>query len=122
MTNAAPRLVLSADKVAPAAASTIGTFHRAFVDEVIAAGASERVVVVGMAQNPFVRRAHRALKKNAIAFKAIDHGSYLGGYRQRLAVKMWSGYPTFPQVFVNGTLIGGCTDLEALITAGGLRA
>lgn len=33
---------------------------------------------------------------------------------------MWTGWPTFPMVFVKGTLVGGASDLEALIAGGEL--
>ncbi len=122
MTNTEPtRALLADDKIAAAAREKMASFHKGFVIDVVAAVAAEHIVVVGMAQNPFVGRAHRALKKAGIAYKALDHGSYFSGYHARLAVKLWSGYPTFPQVFVDGMLIGGCSDLEALIAAGTLR-
>ena len=120
MIESQPRLLLA--NTAPAAQQVISTFHRDFVEQVIAAVASHRVVVVGMAQNPFVRKAHKALNGAGIAFHAINHGNYLSGYKRRLAVKMWSGYPTFPQVFVDGALIGGFVDLEAAISNGTLKA
>lgn len=119
MSESQPRLLLA--NTAPAAQQVIASFHRDFVEEVIAAVQAHRVVVVGMAQNPFVGKAHKALKAAGIAFHAINHGSYLGGYKRRLAVKMWSGYPTFPQVFVDGTLICGFTDVEAAIKSGALK-
>ena len=33
---------------------------------------------------------------------------------------MWTGWPTFPMVFVNGILIGGAGDLTPLIQSGEL--
>ena len=33
---------------------------------------------------------------------------------------MWTGWPTFPQIFVNGVLVGGAEDLEWLIRSGEL--
>ena len=33
---------------------------------------------------------------------------------------MWSGWPTFPMVFVNGVLVGGASELQALVTSGEL--
>ena len=51
----------------------------------------------------------------------MGHGSYLSGYYKRLAVKMWSGYPTFPQVFVKGVLIGGLRELQPMIASGDLQ-
>jgi glutaredoxin-related protein len=36
-------------------------------------------------------------------------------WRERLVIKMWSGWPLFPQVFVQGALVGGCDEtLKAL--------
>jgi glutaredoxin-related protein len=31
---------------------------------------------------------------------------------------MWTGWPTFPMIFVKGTLIGGANDLKKLIDSG----
>jgi glutaredoxin-related protein len=33
---------------------------------------------------------------------------------------MWTGWPTFPLVFVKGVLVGGATDLSRLIDSGEL--
>ena len=33
---------------------------------------------------------------------------------------MWTGWPTFPMVFVKGTLVGGADDLTALAESGEL--
>ncbi|MDP2341263.1 MAG: glutaredoxin [Deltaproteobacteria bacterium] len=117
-----PRDVLPNDRVAPAAARQSHRFHRDFLEQVQAAVAKDHVVVVGMGQNPVVRRAKSALKAAGIAFTSVDHGNYLFGYRRRLAIKMWTGFPTFPQVFVDGVLIGGHHELKLMLTAGQLKA
>jgi glutaredoxin-related protein len=39
----------------------------------------------------------------------------------RNALKMWTGWPTFPMVFVRGTLVGGADDLRRLIDSGELQ-
>jgi monothiol glutaredoxin len=88
--------------------------------EVAEAVARERVVVVGMGWNPFVGRARRALSAKGIAFRYLEYGNYLVGWKRRLAIKMWAGWPTFPMVFVRGTMVGGCTDLEKLLASGEL--
>lgn len=121
MTDTTTRAVLPFDRVAAAARGQVAGFHRDFVDEVKAAVERDRVVVVGMGQNPFVSRAHAALKKAGVPFIRIDHGSYLTGYRRRLAIKMWSGFPTFPQVFVGGQLVGGFAELKTLLDDGSLK-
>ena len=33
---------------------------------------------------------------------------------------MWTGWPTFPMVFVKGVLVGGASDLERLAQSGAL--
>ena len=45
----------------------------------------------------------------------------ISAWKPRLAIKMWSGWPTFPQVFINGTLVGGATDVESLVQSGKLQ-
>lgn len=112
---------LAADKIAPAAHAHVAAFHKDFVDEVAAAVAANHIVVVGMAQNPVVKRAHRVLTKLDAKYVTISHGSYLSGWKRRLAIKLWSGFPTFPQIFVDGTLIGGCSELEKLVETGDLK-
>jgi len=34
---------------------------------------------------------------------------------------MWTGWPTFPMVFVRGVLVGGCHETKALIDSGELK-
>jgi glutaredoxin-related protein len=99
----------------------IEAFHKSTVDEVRAAIAQHDVVVVGMAQNPHVKRARKALEAAGVAFHYLEYGSYFSDYRRRLAIKLWSGYPTYPQVFVRGTLIGGANETVAGIADGSLK-
>ncbi|HTS54264.1 MAG TPA: glutaredoxin domain-containing protein [Burkholderiales bacterium] len=90
------------------------------VREVQATIAANDVVVVGMAQNPFPKRACKALEARGIRYKYLEYGSYITGWRRRNALKMWTGWPTFPMVFVKGMLVGGASDLDALIDSGEL--
>ena len=115
------RLTLSPDKVSPAARDAVANFHRAVVDEVAAAVARDAVVVVGMAQNPFVKRARKALDDAGVKFTYLEYGSYLSQWKPRLAIKLWAGFPTFPMVFVDGTLIGGHSELVAQLASGALK-
>lgn len=41
-------------------------------------------------------------------------------WKPRLAIKMLSGWPTFPQVFVDGVLIGGYKEAIAALQAGAM--
>jgi glutaredoxin-related protein len=53
-------------------------------------------------------------------YKYLEYGSYFGPWRRRNALKMWTGWPTFPMVFVKGVLVGGAKELGALIDNGEL--
>lgn len=108
--------------VAPAALSVIEGFHAEVVREVQEAVRAERVVVVGMAQNPHVRNVRRALDESGVSYKYLEYGSYLSQWKKRLAIKLWSGFPTFPQVYVNGTLIGGEDLTKAALADGSLKS
>ncbi|MCB9755008.1 MAG: glutaredoxin [Myxococcales bacterium] len=110
------------DRYTPHVAETIARFHADVVREVSEAVAREPVVVVGMAQNPFVKKARKALADAGISFRYLEYGSYMSQWRRRLAIKMWSGWPLFPQVFVQGTLIGGFDETRAALADGSLRA
>ena len=116
-----PRPTLSADKRSPAVAEAMARFHPEVIEQVRAAVEKDPVVVVGMAQNPYVKRVREALTKAGIQFTYLEYGSYFGMWRQRLAIKMWSGWPTFPQVYVRGTLIGGFDDTRKALDDGSLR-
>lgn len=116
-----PRPLLSEDKRAPAVAEAMAKFHRDIVDQVRAAVERDPVVVVGMAQNPFVKRVRNALTEAGIQFTYLEYGSYFGMWKERLAIKMWSGWPTFPQVFVRGVLVGGFTDTTKALADGSLK-
>src|SRR5687767_14117354 len=114
------RLTLAQDKVAPPVSEQVGNYHRDIVEKVASTVASQKIVVVGMAQNPFVKRARKLLEEQGIQFTYLEYGSYLSMWKQRLALKLWAGFPTFPMVFINGTLIGGFTDLTVLKEQGKL--
>jgi monothiol glutaredoxin len=113
-----PRHVLDEAHLHPAIRDKIAASHRDVVDEVKAAIAAHAVVVVGMAINPHPRRARKALEAHGTPFHYIGYGSYLSQWRKRTALKMWTGWPTFPMVFVRGVLVGGASDLERLIASG----
>ena len=111
---------LSPEKVSPAARAVVAGMHRSTVDEVAAAVARDKVVVVGMAQNPVVKKARKALDAAGLKYTYLEYGSYFGEWKKRLAIKLWAGFPTFPMVFVDGTLIGGFTETAAAIAEGKL--
>ncbi|MBL0218960.1 MAG: glutaredoxin [Myxococcales bacterium] len=114
------RMLLPEARIHPAIRDKVAGHHRAIVEEVEAAIAAHDVVVVGMAINPFPRKAKKALTAAGIPFHYLTYGSYFGDWRRRTALKAWSGWPTFPMVFVKGTLIGGASDVQQLIESGEL--
>jgi monothiol glutaredoxin len=112
------RKVLPEDRIHPAIRETLDNNHRDIIDEVEAAVAAHDIVVVGMKQNPFPKRARKALAAHGTPFHYLEYGSYFNTWRRRTALKIWSGWPTFPMVFVKGVLIGGNDDLKKLIDSG----
>ena len=109
-------------QIAPTALDKMKGFHADTIAEVEKAIAAHDVVVVGMAQNPFVKKARKALEEANIPFHYLEYGSYLSEWKPRLAIKLWSGWPTFPQVFVKGELLGGEELTKAAIASGELKA
>ncbi len=104
------------------AARHLSNFHADTVQAVRDAVAQNDVVVVGMAQNPHVKGVRQALTQAGIAFKYLEYGSYFSQWQRRLAIKLWSGWPTFPQVFVRGQLIGGEDLTKAALSNGTLKS
>ena len=63
----------------------------------------------------------RLLHEAGLAHQYLEFGSYLSQWRRRNALKMWTGWPTFPMVFAKGVLIGGYDDLKRLVDSGELK-
>ena len=112
------RSILDEAQLHPAIRATIAGSNADIVREVQSAIAANAVVVVGMGQNPFPRKARKALDAVGTPYKYLEYGTYLGGWRRRNALKMWTGWPTFPMVFVKGVLVGGASELQRLIDSG----
>lgn len=115
-----PRSILDEAHIHPAVRDTVAGRHADIVREVQAAIAAHPVVVVGMAINPWPKKARRILDAKGIAHHYLEYGSYLSGWRRRTALKMWAGWHTFPMVFVKGVLVGGANDLQKLADSGEL--
>jgi glutaredoxin-related protein len=107
--------------VTPAIAAAQEAFHPDLVEEVAKAIADEKVVVVGVSGLQPGKRARKLLDDQNIAHRYLQYGSYFAGWRRRLALKIWVGWPTFPLVFVKGTFVGGASDLQTLIESGELK-
>ena len=116
-----PRPILDESHIHAAIRQKIATDRIDIVQEVRDAIRSNDVVVVGMAINPAPRRARKLLDAAGIPYKYLGYGSYFRDWRRRSALKMWTGWQTFPMVFVKGTLVGGASDLAKLIAKGDLK-
>ncbi|HEY6135107.1 MAG TPA: glutaredoxin domain-containing protein [Rubrivivax sp.] len=115
-----PRHILEEAQIHPAVRERVALYQRAIVEEVRAAVAAHAVVVVGMGINPFPRQARALLREAGIAHHYLGYGSYVSDWRRRSALKMWTGWPTFPMVFVKGHFVGGASDLKKLQASGEL--
>jgi monothiol glutaredoxin len=118
--TAMPRPILEESRIHPAIRDKIATHQQGIVGEVQAAVAAHAVVVVGMGLNPMPRKARRLLDAAGVPYHYMEYGNYLNTWRKRNALKLWTGWPTFPMVFVKGTLVGGADDLEKLLASGEL--
>ena len=107
------RPVLDSSKLSEEAKQSINSFHPEIVKEVEAAVGANKYVIVGMKQNPVVSGARKFLEGKNISYKYLEYGSYLSMWKPRLAIKLWSGWPTFPMVFQDGKLVGGFKELKA---------
>jgi len=117
-----PRPILPEAQIHLAVRDKIASYRSDVVAEVQAAVAANEIVVVGMRMNPFPKKARKLLDEAGLAYKYLEYGSYLSQYRRRLPLKLWTGWPTFPMVFVKGMLVGGADDLAKLIGSGELKS
>ena len=116
------RKILDGSRIDPDIENRIGgdPEYRQTIDEVERAIDQHRIVIVGMDQNPFPKKARKLLEAHGIAYHYMGYGSYFSEWKRRGALKMWTGWQTFPMIFVQGILIGGFTDLERLLKSGEL--
>ncbi len=107
-------------KVHAAVTAAQHEYHADLINEVADAAAANDVLVVGVSGLQPGKRARQYLDERKVPYKYLQYGSYFSGWRRRLALKMWLGWPTFPLVFVEGTFIGGASDLKKLLDSGEL--
>ena len=113
------RKILTESQVLPAALKQLSEFHLDVVNQVQTAVNENTIVVVGMRLNPYCKKACNLLIGAKMDFQYLEFGSYFAEWKPRLAIKMWSGWPTFPQVFVKGKLVGGFTELKQWVASTG---
>ncbi|MSQ54799.1 MAG: glutaredoxin [Betaproteobacteria bacterium] len=115
-----PRSVLEETRIHPAIRDKVAGHHADILREVQDAVAANEIVVVGMRQNPFPKKARKVLDAAGLPYKYLEYGSYFDGWRRRNALKMWTGWPTLPIVFVKGVLVGGADELAKMLETGEL--
>lgn len=111
------RPILDDNHLHPAIRDQISRYQHHIIEEVQNAIAVHKVTVVGMAHNPYCGWATSLLKQHQIAHHYMEYGNYFGKWKARGALKMWTGWPTFPMVFIDGVLIGGYSDLKKLLVS-----
>src|SRR3954465_10367541 len=114
------RSILDEAQIHPEARAKVARHGADIVKEVQDAMAGNEIVVVGMRQNPFPKKARKLLDEAGLTYKYLEYGSYFGGWRRRLALKMWTGRPTLPMAVGKGVLVGGARELQRLIESGEL--
>ncbi|MDI3261475.1 MAG: Grx4 family monothiol glutaredoxin [Fulvimonas sp.] len=93
------------------------------VNDRIKALLAEHPVVLFMKGTPrfpmcgFSARAVKALEAAGMQFHAVN---VLADPEVRAALPRFANWPTFPQLFIHGELIGGCDIIEDLAAAGEL--
>jgi len=114
------RVTIDPSRVHLAISDKVAAYQSELVTRVEQLVQTHDIVIVGMAMNPFPGRARRLLDEQGISYEYLGIGSYFSQWRPRLALKMWTGWPTFPMIFVKRTLIGGFADLKRLVESGEL--
>jgi monothiol glutaredoxin len=93
------------------------------IDERIKATLAEHPIVLFMKGTPefpmcgFSSRAAKALIEAGAVFHSVN---VLADPQVRAALPHFANWPTFPQLFIHGELIGGCDIIEDLHSAGEL--
>ncbi len=115
-----PRHILDISHIHPAIHANVGgkPEHQQTVADIKSAIAQHAIVVVGMRQNPFPKKARELLDTTGQRYHYMEYGSYLSEWKLRGAIKMWTGWQTFPMIFINGLFVGGFSDLKSLIDTG----
>ncbi|KAJ7949997.1 Monothiol glutaredoxin-related [Quillaja saponaria] len=69
----------------------------------------------------FSQRVIGILESEGVEYESLDILDEEYNYGLRESLKKFSNWPTFPQIFVNGELVGGCDILTSMYEKGELR-
>lgn len=67
---------------------------------------------------PYCTRAKRLLEAKGAEYE--EHDITMDGEKRREMIQRAGGRTTVPQIFIGGRHVGGCDDLQALESRGGL--
>lgn len=79
-----------------------------------------QVIVYSGPSCPYCVRAKDLLKRKGVSFQEVDVKADTAKMEEMLAKS--NGWRTIPQIFIDGTHVGGCDDLHALDASGKLNA
>jgi cysteine synthase A len=107
----------------PEPAAVLDDTAATFVTEVVQA---HGVVMFALEWCEFCWAARKLFARLGITFRSVDIDSVAFqpgdmGTKIRAVLKERTGSPTIPQIYIGGTLVGGCTDLFDAMRDGGLR-
>ena len=102
------------------AQNEIALFQQSFVEELQCMINNFDIVVIGVQLDPKNRQVSSLLHGSKHNVKEHYLRPWLMDKRKKLAVRLWSGWPTFPQIFIRGMLIGGEQELQRAIQNGEL--
>ena len=76
------------------------------------------IVVIGVKFSPKNIYVNSLLQNTDHNVKELYLRPWMLDKDKKLAVMLWSGWPTFPQIFIRGMLIGGEQELRRAIRNG----
>jgi cysteine synthase A len=119
---ARPAAVPAASQQA-APAAVLDDVAATFVTEVVQA---HGVVMFALEWCEFCWAARKLFARMGIVFRSVDIDSVAFqpgdmGSKIRAVLKERTGSPTIPQIYIGGTLVGGCTDLFGAMRDGSMR-
>ena len=116
-----PRPILPEAQIHPAVREKIATYRSDIVKEVQAAVAANEIVVVGMRHESVSEEGEEARSTRPGSRTSTSGTAAIWASTAAASpLKLWTGWPTFPMVFVKGVLVGGADDLVRLIEKGEL--
>ena len=75
------------------------------------------VVIYTLRGCPFCVRAKHLFQAKRVPFREID---VTGNWTERMRISRETGHPTFPQIFIGESFVGGCDEVHSLERAGKL--